>query len=112
VNLFSPIAPTIIPRFHPSWVSYPPLAGLPNADGAEVLADLNANAPIRQFAFSKIHHDPLPSLTSHFRRRSATQWSVRDGSTKIIRDLEGRAQAYDLSGAEKRPIPMGAAHQA
>jgi arylsulfatase A-like enzyme len=87
------------------------LAGLPSADGAEVLADLNANAPIRQFAFSKIHHDPLPTLTSHFRWRSATQWSVRDGSTKIIRDLEGRAQAYDLSGPEERPIPIGAAHQ-
>jgi hypothetical protein len=36
---------------------------------------------------------------------------VRDASTKIIRDLEGRAQAYDLSGPEARPVPMRAADQ-
>jgi hypothetical protein len=43
---------------------------------------------------------------AHPRWHSATQWAVSDGHTKIVRDLEGRWFAYDVSGPEERPVSM------
>jgi arylsulfatase A-like enzyme len=80
------------------------LAGLPTTEGAAILKAIDARARVRPLAFSKIHHDPLPALTSQRRWRSATQWAVRDEHTKVVLDLEGRSVAYDLSGPEERRI--------
>ena len=82
------------------------LAGQPHAEGNRMLAELRAGGSIRPLAFSKIHHEPLPELLSHRRWRSPTQWAAQDGVTKIIRDLEGRYFAYDVSGSEERPIAV------
>ena len=82
------------------------LAGFPNAEGAKIVSAISTSAPIRRLSFSKIHHDPLPDLVAHPRWRSATQWAVRDGSTKIVRDLEGHSFAYDVTRPGERPIPM------
>jgi hypothetical protein len=82
------------------------LAGLPNADGAEILAALSRNMPVRRLAFAKIHHEPLPELVAQRRWRSATQWAVHDGRTKIVRTLEGVLAAYDVTGIEERPIRL------
>jgi arylsulfatase A-like enzyme len=78
------------------------LAGLDNREGEEIRKALSTNTPIRRWAFSKIHHDPLPALTSVRRWRSATQWAVRNESMKIVADLEGNLFAYDLTGSEER----------
>ncbi len=84
------------------------LGGLPNKDGEEIASAVRAGIPFRTLTFSKIHHDPLPALVAHPRWRSATQWAVRDGRTKIVRDLEGRSFAFDISGSEERPVPITA----
>ena len=82
------------------------LAGLPSADGAAILTALSRHTPVRRLAFSKIHHEPLPELVAHRRWRSATLWSVHDGSTKIVRTLEGQSAAYHVSGGEEKPSAM------
>lgn len=82
------------------------LAGLPSPDGASIVAAVSKNAPVRRLAFSKIHHEPLPELVVQRRWRSATQWAVHDGSTKIVRSLEGESVAYDVTGAQEKPIAM------
>jgi arylsulfatase A-like enzyme len=82
------------------------LSGLPNADGASIMAALRAGTPIRSLAFAKMHHEPLPALVAHRRWRSATQWAVHDGSTKIVRRLEGDLAAYDVTGVEEQLIAI------
>lgn len=82
------------------------LGGLPDLEDATSVPVLKGHATTTGLTFSKIHHDPLPALTSQRRWRSATLWAVRDGTTKIVRDLEGRAVAYDVTGLEERPIEM------
>jgi arylsulfatase A-like enzyme len=82
------------------------LAGLPNADGAEILAALQRDVPVRGQAFAKIHHEPLPELVAQRRWRSATQWAVLDGRTKIVRTLEGNVTAFDITGVEEQPIAV------
>jgi arylsulfatase A-like enzyme len=82
------------------------LAGMPNTQGAEVVTAISRNTPGRRFTFSKIHHDPLPELTAQRRWRSATQWAARDTQMKIVRDLEGRSLAYDVTGPEERLVAM------
>lgn len=82
------------------------LAGIANAEGDQVAAAVNANRPVRRLAFSRIHHDPLPALMAQRRWRSATQWAVRTGDMKIVRDLEGRSFAYDIAGREERVVDL------
>ena len=82
------------------------LGGLANPEGEKIAAAIAANGSIRRLTFAKIHHEPLPALLTHPRWRSATQWAVRDGVTKIVRDLEGRVRAYDIRGPEERPISV------
>lgn len=80
------------------------IVGLPSAEGAAVLAALRTNTPVRRLAFSKIYHEPLAELVAHRRWRSVTQWAVHDGSTKVVRNLEGAFTAYDVTGTEERPV--------
>ena len=82
------------------------LAGLPSAEGGAILTALSTQTPVRRLAFSKIHHEPLAELVAHRRWRSATQWAVHDGTTKIVRTLEGHLTAFDVTGAEERPSAM------
>ena len=84
------------------------LGGISNRDGDEIARAIRAQTPFRRLTYSKIHHDPLPALTAHPRWRSATQWAVSDGEMKIVRDLEGRSFAYDLSGGEERAATLPA----
>jgi arylsulfatase A-like enzyme len=80
------------------------LAGISSREGTEMLDALRLRRRIRGLAFSKIHHDPFPELMAQRRWRSATQWAVQDGRTKIVRDLEGRLSVFDLSGTEEQPV--------
>jgi arylsulfatase A-like enzyme len=82
------------------------LSGLESEDGREIMASVAANRPVRNLAFSKIHHDPLPALVAHPRWRSATQRAVRNDTHKIVRDLESRTAAFDISGNEERGVPL------
>jgi arylsulfatase A-like enzyme len=74
------------------------MANLPIAGGAALLSDVQAGRPVRTAAFAKIHHEPLPALVAAPRWRSATVWATRDLRWKVVRDLEGRTEAYDVRG--------------
>lgn len=82
------------------------VAGLKTEAGEEIMGSIAADRPVKRLAFSTIHHDPLPALVAHPRWRSATQWAVRDQTHKIVRDLEGRTVAYDISSDEERIVPL------
>jgi arylsulfatase A-like enzyme len=82
------------------------LAGFNTEAGDEIMRSIAADRPVKRLAFSKIHHDPLPALVAHPRWRSATQWAVRNETHKIVRDLEGRTVAYDVTGEEEHVVPL------
>ena len=83
------------------------LAGPGDPLGATLIEDVAARRAVRQLAFAKLYHEPSAETMREPRWRSAQQWAVRSTEVKVVRDLEGRVEAYDVTDpAGERPVEL------